>query len=50
MILTHEIKDFQQRLSALHHYLKIEEKKTLINEEELKTQKHDFWNDSKKAC
>ena len=49
MVLLEEIKDFQKRLNALYHHLKIEEKKLFINEEELKTQKQDFWNDLKLA-
>ena len=49
MILIDEIKDFKRRLDALYHYLKIEEKITAVHENELKTQKNDFWNDSKAA-
>tara|TARA_B100001250_G_scaffold384703_1_gene379793 strand:- start:13584 stop:14678 length:1095 start_codon:yes stop_codon:yes gene_type:complete len=49
MILIDEIKNFQKRLDALHHYLKIEEKINLVNEQELKTQQNDFWDDAKSA-
>ena len=49
MILSDEIKDFQKRLTDLYYHLKIEDKIILVNEEELKTQQNDFWNDSKSA-
>ena len=49
MILTDEIKNFQKRLDALHHHLRIEDKINFLDQEELKTQKIDFWNDSKSA-
>ncbi|MBE37828.1 MAG: peptide chain release factor 2 [Flavobacteriales bacterium] len=49
MILSDEIKDFQKRLGDLFYHLKIEEKILLVNQEELKTQQNDFWNDSKSA-
>ena len=49
MVLTEEIKYFQKRLEALHHHLRIEEKEALIKVEELKTQKSNFWDDSKNA-
>ena len=49
MVWLEEIKSFQKRLSALHHHLKIEEKKVFLKEEELKTQKNDFWSDPKSA-
>ena len=49
MILIEEIKDFYKRLGALHQYLKIEQKIIFVDQEQLKTQKSDFWNDSKEA-
>jgi len=49
MIFTDEIKDFKKRLDTLHQYLKIDQKALFIAEEELKTQKTDFWNNSKNA-
>ena len=49
MVWLEEIKDFQKRLSALHHHLKIEEKMSFLKKEELKTQQNDFWNDPKSA-
>ena len=44
LVTKDEIKDFKRRLDALYHYLKIEEKIIAIRENELKTQKNDFWN------
>ena len=49
MIMNDEIKKFQQRLDALHRYLKIDAKINLVSHEELKTQQNDFWNDAKSA-
>ena len=47
--MNDEIKKFQQRLDALHRYLKIDAKINLVSHEELKTQQNDFWNDAKSA-
>ena len=43
MVLIDQIKDFQKRLGILHEYLNIEEKKSFIAQEELKTQKNNFY-------
>jgi len=49
MIFIDQIKDFKKRLSALYNHLNIQVKINSIQQEELKTQEDDFWNDSKKA-
>ena len=49
MVLIDQIKDFQKRLDILYEYLNIEEKKSFIAQEELKTQKNNFWDDPKSA-
>ena len=49
MINQEQLKAIQKRISAIQDYLKINEKRSQLSEEELKTQDPDFWNDSKKA-
>ena len=49
MITTDQIKDAASRVDALYHYLNIEEKKIQLEEEELKTQAPEFWQDTKRA-
>jgi peptide chain release factor 2 len=49
MINQEQLKVIQKRISAIQDYLKIDEKRSQLTEEELKTQDPDFWNDSKKA-
>ncbi len=49
MINQDQLKDTRERIDAIGIYLKIEEKRRQLQEEELKTQDPDFWNDSKKA-
>ncbi len=49
MITQEQIKDLDQRIQDLYLYLKIEEKKIELKEDELKTQDPDFWNDPKSA-
>ena len=49
MIFLDELKDLKKRLDTLYQYLQIEKKALFIKEEELKTQKNGFWNDSKTA-
>lgn len=49
MITQDQLKDLEKRLVDLYSYLKIEEKEMELQEDELKTQDPDFWNDSKKA-
>ncbi|HIP31942.1 MAG TPA: peptide chain release factor 2 [Crocinitomicaceae bacterium] len=49
MINQDQLKDTRDRIDAIGIYLKIEEKRRQLQEEELKTQDPEFWNDSKKA-
>lgn len=49
MITTEQIKDAFSRVAALNRYLNIEEKKIQLEEEELKTQAPEFWQDQKRA-
>ena len=49
MILIDQIKDFEKRLHALHYHLNIDDKISLVSEEELKTQENNFWDDPKVA-
>ncbi len=49
MINQDQLKDAKKRIVAIGDYLKIDEKKMQLQEEELKAQDPDFWNDSKKA-
>jgi len=49
MINQEQLKVIQKRISAIEDYLKINEKRSQLSEEELKTQDPEFWNDSKKA-
>jgi peptide chain release factor 2 len=49
MITQDQLKDIGDRIEALKGYLGIEQKKVEIEEEDLKTQDPDFWNDPKKA-
>tara|TARA_R110002072_G_scaffold20688_1_gene74783 strand:- start:23342 stop:24427 length:1086 start_codon:yes stop_codon:yes gene_type:complete len=49
MINQDQLKESKKRIEAIGSYLKIEEKRIQLMEEELKTQDPDFWNDSKKA-
>ncbi|MFK8039149.1 MAG: peptide chain release factor 2 [Crocinitomicaceae bacterium] len=49
MITQDQIKDLEKRVEDLYSYLKIEEKKIELQEDELKTQDPDFWNDPKVA-
>ncbi|MEN9699355.1 MAG: hypothetical protein RLZZ301_553 [Bacteroidota bacterium] len=42
-------KDLQKRIVSIQNFLKIEEKRLQLNEEELKTQDPSFWDDPKKA-
>lgn len=49
-MITHEqYKDLADRTAALGNYLDIEAKKMELEEEELRTQAPDFWNDPKAA-
>lgn len=49
MITAEQLKDVQQRAEALHRYLNIDQKKIEYEEEQLRTQAPDFWDDPKRA-
>ena len=49
MITADQLKDVMDRADALHHYLNIDQKKVAFEEEQLRTQAPDFWEDPKYA-
>ena len=49
MITSDQLKDVLERVEALHRYLDIDKKKIEFEEEELRTQAPDFWDDPKRA-
>ncbi len=49
MITAEQLKDVMERAEALHRYLEIDKKKIEFEEEELRTQAPDFWEDAKRA-
>jgi peptide chain release factor 2 len=49
MVLKEHIKKIEARRDALEKYLNIEQKLVQLEEEELKTQDPDFWNNPKEA-
>ena len=49
MITTDQLKDVMDRADALHRYLNIDQKKVEFEEEQLRTQAPDFWEDPKYA-
>lgn len=49
MITADQLKDVMDRADALHHYLYIDQKKVEFEEEQLRTQAPDFWEDPKYA-
>ena len=49
MITADQLKDVMDRADALHHYLNIDQKKVEFEEEQLRTQAPDFWEDPKRA-
>ena len=49
MITQDQLKDVLDRVDKLNHYLKIDEKKIEYEEEDLRTQAPDFWQDQKRA-
>lgn len=49
MITSDQLKDILQRADALRHYLNIDQKKVEFEEEQLRTQAPDFWDDPKRA-
>ena len=49
MITADQLKDVMDRAEALHRYLNIDQKKVEFEEEQLRTQAPDFWEDPKYA-
>ena len=49
MITQDQLKDVLDRADKLKHYLKIDEKQLEYEEEDLRTQAPDFWEDPKRA-
>ena len=49
MITQEQLKDVLERTEKLKHYLKIDEKQVEYEEEDLRTQAPDFWEDRKRA-
>lgn len=49
MITAEQLKDVVARVDALHHYLGIDKKKIEFEEEQLRTQAPDFWDDADSA-
>ena len=49
MITSDQLKDVLERVEALHRYLDIDKKKIEFEEEELRTQAPDFWDDPQRA-
>ena len=49
MVNQDQIKQLSQRIQAIHDYLKLDEKRFQLKEEELKAQDPTFWDDPKKA-
>ena len=46
---SEQLKELKKRITGIHDFLKIEQKKMELKEHELKTHDPDFWNDPKKA-
>ena len=49
MITQDQLKDILDRTEKLHHYLNIPQKQMEFEEEQLRTQAPDFWDDVKRA-
>ncbi|MGI6243251.1 MAG: peptide chain release factor 2 [Prevotella sp.] len=49
MITSEQLKDVLERTAKLHHYLNIDQKQIEFEEEQLRTQAPDFWEDPKRA-
>ena len=49
MITQDQLKEIQERVEALNHYLDIPRKQMEYEEEQLRTQAPDFWEDAKRA-
>ena len=49
MITADQLKDVVERTEALHKYLNIDQKQVEYEEEKLRTQAPDFWEDPERA-
>src|SRR5574344_1873836 len=49
MITQEQLKDVMERTESIHKYLEIDKKKIEFEEEALRTQAPDFWDDPKRA-
>lgn len=49
MITSDQLKNVMERADALHRYLNIDQKKVEFEEEQLRTQAPDFWEDAQRA-
>ena len=49
MITQDQVKELSQRTEALHKYLKIDEKRARVSEDEARSQAPGFWDDPKEA-
>ena len=49
MITSDQLKDVLERADALKRYLNIDQKKVEFEEEQLRTQAPDFWEDHQRA-
>lgn len=49
MITSDQLKNVMERTDALHKYLNIDQKKVEFEEEQLRTQAPDFWEDTQRA-
>ena len=49
MITIEQLKQVKERVEALHRYLDIDAKQIQLEEEQLRTQAPEFWNDAKQA-
>jgi peptide chain release factor 2 len=47
MVSQEQLKDFERRLKELHGYLRIEEKRLDVKEDDLKSQDPTFWDKPK---
>ena len=49
MITAEQLKETQERVEALYKYLDIPRKQMEFEEEQIRTQAPDFWDDAKRA-
>ena len=49
MVTQDQLKDFERRVNELHGYLKIEDKRIEVQEDDLKSQDPSFWDNPKEA-